>query len=373
MKDASDRSARTIRNVQAIPYLIPLLHPIKWARGEMKEIDNVLIVVTLSDGTQGIADAPARPTILGDTQKSLVAIVNDYFAPRLCGLDAFDLTGAWEVLNTVAGNLTAKGAIDIAIHDAQGKALGIPCAHLFGAQAKPLKLNWRIRMGAETAMLAEAEEMAGAYGFQAFKLKGQQDCQRDVRFIRELRRLVGDAVAISIDFNQSLEPLVLLKALPQLEELGVGLIEEPLPVRDTAGRLLCAQATTIPLSGDDSCLTPDDVLDELRLGAVRAVVVKVVRNGYRQARDTIALCNRFHVPVHSGSQGDMHIGAAAAAQFAYSYQARHEHEFSTFLDAADSLCEQQLSIENGHLLALNGAGIGLTLDTDKLAHYRIDQ
>src|SRR5699024_3637615 len=111
--------------IDAIPYQIPLTHPIKWASGQMLNIDNVLVRVTLCDGTEGIADAPARPTILGDTQKSIVEIINNHFVERLRGFDSFDLTGIWNILNAVSGNLAAKAAIDLAVHDARAKQLGI--------------------------------------------------------------------------------------------------------------------------------------------------------------------------------------------------------------------------------------------------------
>ncbi len=107
-----------IRKIEAIPVAIPMLRPIKWARGEINTIDNVIISITLSDGTQGIADAPPRPTIYGETQTSLVAIVNDHFAPALAGVNAFDLTRVWAVFDAIAWNPTAKAALDMALYDA---------------------------------------------------------------------------------------------------------------------------------------------------------------------------------------------------------------------------------------------------------------
>ena len=86
-------SQLTLRSIEAIPVVVPLLQPIKWARGEIKNIDNVIVVITLSDGTQGIADAPPRPTIYGETQQSIVTIIRDHFAPKLNNLDAFDIAG----------------------------------------------------------------------------------------------------------------------------------------------------------------------------------------------------------------------------------------------------------------------------------------
>lgn len=365
--------ALSIRDIEAIPYVIPLRRPITWARGVIANVDNVLVRVTLSDGTQGIADVPSRPTILGDTQKSIVAIVEDHFKPRLLGIDAFDLDAIWKILEGYAGNQVSKAAIDMAVHDAQARTLGVSCARLFGAVPRPLPVNWRLCMASEAEMLRDAEEMMDKYGFRALKVKGSHQWQADIVFLRKLRSLCGDAVAISIDFNQSLTAHALLEALPALEELDIDLIEEPLPARDEAGRRLCAGRTRIPISGDDSCFSPDDVLHELRLGAIRAVVLKIARNGYRQARDIVALCRGFHIPLHSGTQADMHITACAAAHFACSYPAVHEHEFSTFLDARDHICNQDPAISKGYFIMPDGPGIGLTIDEAKLSAYRIDR
>lgn len=363
----------SIRSIEAIPVEIPLARPIKWARGQMNTIDNVIIRVTLADGTQGIADAPSRPTILGDTQKSIAAIVAGYFAPALVGVNVFDMQKIWSVFGAYAGNAAAKAAIDLACHDAQGKVLGVPCANLLGGVVKPLPVNWRLALGTDKEMLDDATQMMAKYGFRALKVKCGLDPARDVRFLRSLRKEVGDDVEITIDCNQSYSSQLLLETLPAFEEVNIALIEEPIPARDGKGKLLCSNSSRIPISGDDSCFTPDDVLHELELGAIRAVVIKIARNGYWQGRDIVSLCRSHYVPAHNGSQGDMHIGSAAAGHFACSYRSVHAHEFSSFLDAADFVCDRNLEIKDGHLVLPEGPGIGLALDAAKLAKYRIDR
>ena len=362
-----------IRTIEAIPYAIPLVKPIKWARGEIGVVDNVLVVVTLGDGTQGIADAPSRPTILGDTQASIVAIVRDHFAPRLVGVNVFDIGKVVSVLAGYAGNLAAKAAIDMACHDAQGKVLGASCANLLGGVLRPLKVNTRLRLASEKEMLAEAHEMMKRYGFRALKVKGGVDAAKDARFLKRLRKEVGPDVEIAVDFNQGYTSQGMLDALPGLEDAGVDLIEEPIPARDRQGKLLVAQSTRIPISGDDSCFTRDDVLSELQLGAIRAIVIKVARNGYAEGRDIVALARSFYTPIHNGSQADMHIGTAAAAHFACSYEAVHAHEISSFTDAADHLADRDLEIRGGMLIVPDGPGIGLEIDPKKLKKYRLDR
>lgn len=370
MKSAD--SKLSIRSVEAIPVVVPLLHPIKWARGEIKNIDNVIVIVTLSDGTQGIADAPPRPTIYGETQQSITTIVRDHFAPKLKSVAAFDMTGVWSVFDQYAGNPTAKSAIDMAIFDAQAKHLGISCAQLLGGMPKALPVNRRLMLGSNKAMLAEAEQMIRQYGFKAWKVKCGIDKQRDILLLRALRKLVGDDHEITIDCNQGYSSQDLLETAPYFEEVNVALIEEPIPARDGAGKRFCAERTIIPISGDDSCMTPDDVLHELKLGGIRSVVIKCARTGYTQSRQVLALARSFYTPVHNGTQADMQIGCVAAAHFACTYTTPHAHEFSSFIDAQDHVANEDPVIKNGRLHLPSGPGIGLTLDARKMKKYRID-
>jgi L-Ala-D/L-Glu epimerase / N-acetyl-D-glutamate racemase len=362
-----------IRTVEAIPVAIPMLRPIKWARGEISTIDNVIVVVTLSDGTQGIADAPPRPTIYGETQQSLVAIIREHFAPALTGVNAFDLTRVWSVFDAIAWNPTAKSALDMALHDAQAKALGISCAQLLGGIMTPLTVNWRLRLGTEREVLADAEAMMGKYGFRALKVKCGVDRRQDIAILAALRKLVGDDVEIAIDCNQSYSVQDLLETAPHFEALGIALIEEPIPARDSAGKRFAAERMRVPISGDDSCITPDDVLDQLKLGAIRSIVIKCARTGYTQSRQILALARSYYTRVHNGTQADMHIGSAAAAHFACTYKAIHAHEFSSFLDAKDHVADRDLEIKNGSLIVPDGPGIGLNLDPQKLQMYRLDK
>jgi L-Ala-D/L-Glu epimerase len=362
-----------LRKIEAIPVAIPMVRPIKWARGEINTIDNVLITITLSDGTVGIADAPPRPTIYGETQESIVAVVRKHFALRLEGINAFDVGAVWDALDTIAWNPAAKAAIDMALHDAQAKALGISCAQLLGGTMKPLTVNWRLSLAGEKDMLAEAERQMARYGFRAFKVKCGIDRAQDLLVLTALRKLVGDEVEIAVDCNQGYNSQDLVEMAPHFEALGIALIEEPIPARDAAGKRYAAERCRVPISGDDSCMTPDDVLAELKLGAIRSVVIKCARTGYTHSREILALARTHYLPVHNGTQADMHIGTASAGHFACTYKAIHAHEISSFLDAQDHVLEQELMIRDGLLHLPEGPGIGLTIDEGKLARYRLDR
>ncbi len=179
-----------------------------------------------------------------------------------------------------------------------------------GGTVKPVVVNWRLRLGSEKEMLAEAEEMAREYGFRAIKVKCGVHRKKDIAILTALRKLLGPDVEITIDCNQGYSAQDLLEAAPHFEELGIALIEEPIPARDSAGKRHVAERMRALISGDDSCMTPDDVLDQLKLGAIRSVVIKCARTGYTLSRQILALARGYYTPVHNGTQADMQIGSA---------------------------------------------------------------
>jgi L-alanine-DL-glutamate epimerase-like enolase superfamily enzyme len=372
-KNASSSADAVIRAIEAIPVEIPLTRPVKWARGQINTIDNVIVVLTLANGVQGIADAPPRPTIYGETQQSLHAIITRHLAPALIGMNAFDVQAVWSVFNRIAWNPAAKAAIDMALYDAQAKMLGISCAELMGGTLRPLPVNWRVSLGTVKETLADAESMMKQYGFRALKVKCGVDTKRDIELLRALRKQVGDDVEITVDMNQGYSAQQLIDAAAAFEEINIALIEEPIPARDSAGKLLAARRLRIPISGDDSCFSLEDVRDQLTLGAIRSIVIKCARTGYTMSRDIVALARAYHCPVHNGTQADVHIGSAAAGHFACSYAAEHAHEMSSFLDAADHVGDRDLVVEDGLLKLPEGPGIGFCLDQKKLARYRRDK
>jgi L-alanine-DL-glutamate epimerase-like enolase superfamily enzyme len=361
-----------IRTIEAIPIRLPLTRPIKWAAGELQSIDNVIVIVTLANGVQGIADAPPRPSIYGETQASILAVVRDHLAPMLTGANAFDSWRLWNRMRSVAWNPCAKAALDMALHDAQAKSLGISCAELMGGTVRPLQVNWRLALGSVEVMLADADEKMQAHGFSAFKVKCGIDARKDIAMLTALRRHVGPEVELTVDMNQGYDLQTLIDTGPALAELGVALIEEPINARNDAGKKLAADRLRLPLSGDDSCVTLDDVRDQLTLGAIRAVVIKCARSGYTESRDILGLTRAFHVPTHIGTQADMQIGCAAGGHFACTFDSHHAHEISTYLDAADQVVTGALEIRDGKLILPPGPGIGFELDAGKLKSFRID-
>ena len=60
----------------------------------------------------------------------MIEAVRKWFAPALMGRSALDIEHAWAAFREVEHHDTIKGALDIALHDIVGQALGQPCHRL---------------------------------------------------------------------------------------------------------------------------------------------------------------------------------------------------------------------------------------------------
>ena len=121
---ASRRSPVKIVKVEAIPFAIPYRKPLRFASGEVHVADHVLVRVHTDDGVVGTAEAPPRPYTYGETQESIVAVIDKLFAPQLVGLTLLEREAVHARLDRTVGNPAAKAAVDMAIWDALGQTAG---------------------------------------------------------------------------------------------------------------------------------------------------------------------------------------------------------------------------------------------------------
>ena len=145
-----------ITAIECIPFNLPLRHPVRFAGGRLDVSEHVLVRVSTSDGLTGIAEAPSRPFFYGESQASMVEAVRKWFGPLLIGTDPLAIERAWAGLSTVENNHTIKGALDIALHDIAGQALGVPCHRLLGGWDTSARVTYICGYGPPDAMASLA-------------------------------------------------------------------------------------------------------------------------------------------------------------------------------------------------------------------------
>ncbi|MGB3696961.1 MAG: enolase C-terminal domain-like protein [Gordonia sp. (in: high G+C Gram-positive bacteria)] len=364
-----------ITRVESIPFSIPYRKPLHFASGEVHAAEHVLVRVHTDDGVVGVAEAPPRPYTYGETQRGIVAVIDDVFADQLQGLTLLEREQIGDRLARTIGNPTAKSAIDMAVWDALGKTLDLPVTDLLGGYTDRMRVSHMLGFDDPATMVAEAERMREQYGITTFKVKvGRRPASLDVAVVRALREHFGETVDLYIDGNRGWTAAESARAMAQMADLGLLFAEELCPADDVLGRRWLVGQTTIPFIADESVPTPADVTREILAGSATAINIKTARTGFTQSRRVHHLAEGLGVEMVMGNQIDGQIGTACALAFGTAFRATSQNagEMSNFLDMSDDLLVEPLQIRDGILQRSSRPGIGIDLDPDKLEHYRTD-
>jgi L-Ala-D/L-Glu epimerase len=358
--------------VEAIPVALPLRRPMGFASGRIDTADNVVVRIHSDAGLVGCAEAQARPYTYGETQESIVVAVREWFAPRLRGADPLAPERARMACAGLPGNLCARAAVEVALADLAGQLLGLSCAMLLGGAARSVAVASMLSFGEPAEMAAEASFLRDTYGIACFKAKVGRDPDLDVAAVTAVHEAVPDA-ELYVDANRGWTLEQARRAGPALIELGVTAIEEPLDLGDEAGRRRLAAEWAVPLGGDESCLTLADVAREVA-GPVGQVSIKVARTAFRRSRDVLAHCEATGVPAVVGSQYEGALGAWASIAFAAgtAQLCGQAAEAGNFLDLAGDLVAPPVVVD-GRVDVPCASGLGVGIDVDALAHYRVDR
>ncbi|WP_420174700.1 mandelate racemase/muconate lactonizing enzyme family protein [Luteococcus sp. OSA5] len=365
----------TIASIEAVPYSIPYVKPLKFASGEVHAANHVLVRITTSDGVVGIGDAVPRPFTYGETQAGIVAVIEQIFAPALVGLPLFAREQFAAILERTIGNPAAKSSIDIAVWDAIGKTLGQHVTDLLGGYGTSMKVSHMLGFDDPQAMVEEAQRMRDTYGITTFKVKvGRHPVELDIDVVRALREHFGTEATLYVDGNRGWSASESVRAMRLMDDLDLLFAEELSPADDVMGRRWQVGQINVPYIADESATTPAEVTRELLGGSATAISIKTARTGFTTSQRCLHLAEGLGVEVVMGNQIDTQLGSIATVTFgsAHRLTSRHAGELSNFLDMSDDLLTEPLVIQDGELSVRPGPGMGVEIDAQKLDHYRTD-
>jgi L-Ala-D/L-Glu epimerase len=365
-----------VTRIEAIPFAIPYARTLRFASGEVSTAEHVLVRVHTDEGVVGAAEAPPRPFTYGETQQSIVAVIEHLLAPQVVGRSVLEREAIHAGLDRTVGNPTAKAALDMALWDVLGRSLGVSVTELLGGWTDRMRVSHMLGFDSAAAMVEEAQRVRERYGITTFKVKvGRRPFSLDVDVVRALREAFGDDVELYVDGNRGWSASEAARALRAMRDLDLTLAEELCPADDVLGRRWLVRQTDIPFVADESATRPGEVTRELLDGAATAISIKTARTGFTGSQRVLHQCEGLGVEVVLGNQIDGQVGTACAVAFgaAHRHTSARAGELSNFLDMSDDLLTEPLRITDGELAVRPGPGLGLQIDEEKLAHYRQDR
>ena len=361
-----------IAEIHTITYRLPLTGSLTWGKaGHMAVAEHVLVRLITDTGHIGLAEAPPRPTIYGETPQSIHTIIQSYLKPALIGMDIFDRAGLKRVLDPIAGNNTAKGALDICLHDARAASQGLHLLTYMQPSRLKVKVSYILGIADRDTMLAEARSVYDR-GVRVFKIKVGRNFLNDLVVIDALaREFSGSDVSLYADANEGLSPGTAPDQLMKLAARGLLYVEEPLPVELISERARLRANAILPLIADDSAFTLPDLERELHFDTFDILNIKPARTGYTESLAMLAAVSPFGKGVMVGSQASTTLGTIRAAILAGMQGIEHPSELSFFLKLEDEIVTQPLTLENG-FLSLDQL-VAIEIDNQRLAQTAIQK
>ncbi len=331
-----------IERVEIIPLEVPYHRPISISAGTISTAKNILVKVCTDEGIVGLGEvSPFIPAYSGETQETAVGVLHRWIGPKLIGKDPFDIEPIHTLMDgVVPGHGCAKAAIDVALHDIMGKALGVPIYKLLGGlRRERIPLLYAVSWDEGVQAMAQEAAMRVEQGFKGIMVKVGNGVNRDIASLRAVREQIGDEVPLIADPNQAYSRYEAINLAHGIAEYAQAL-EGPVQKWDLDGLREIRKRGLIELIADESLSTPADAMELVRREAADMFLIKLLRTGgFHPAKKIAAIAESAGISCYAASMTNLGIGHAANLHFAAStpLDDRFGHGFENLLQIFGSI------------------------------------
>ncbi|HYM92327.1 MAG TPA: enolase C-terminal domain-like protein [bacterium] len=367
-----------ITGLETVPYRIPNRETHRIATLTLSALDNVIVRLRTDEEIEGIGEAVSEPKWNSTVREAHKEVLQRYLAPAVIGMDPFMITEIWQRMDAaVNGHYSAKAAVDIALYDLMGKALGLPVWRYLGGGRREIPVEgpgfgigfMEPRAAADFALTAVRR------GCREIEIKGGHPAgwRRDLEVTRAVREACGPSVSLKVDITEAYTFKTALSALSRLADLGVEWVEQPLPRHQLDDLARLRSAVPVGIMLEESVGHPADILRIAEIGAADAIHVKVpMLGGITMSREIEVICRAAGLGIQAGSSTPSGIGLAAVHQFAAAVPklVRGCHG-SPLARAVDDIVVNPVDAYAATITCGDRPGLGIEVDWDKVERYRV--
>ena len=358
----------TIGEVRVVLADIPVKRPHKMSFTTLQAVNFAFVRIETRGGLVGWGEAACLggPTWSEESSESVQSVIERYVAPWLRGRDAAEIEVLRrEMARRVQGNPFARAAVEMALWDLNGRALGVPVHRLLGGRVRDrVPLSWSLAVTSAEAEVEEARERI-AWGQRIFKIKtAAHPVAHDVERVRRIREAVGPDVSLRVDANQGWDRPTALAAIRALEPYGLDFVEQPVVRWDLDGMAEIARRVTVPVMADESCGSPHEALAIARLGGVSILALKLTKSAGILGTMAIArIAEAAGMTCYVGCMIETSLGTAAYLQVALAAApVTWGCELFGPLLLTGDVVRRPVQYADGAILALEGPGLGVEVD-----------
>ena len=367
-----------ITGIETFQLSSPLERPFGWSQNWIAHRSVNLVKVSTDEG------------IVGWGEGAGAEVIDGMLAPALIGQDPTNRIGLWQRMFHVLynGNIavglggSAISAVDTALWDITGRALGQPIYNLLGG-----KVRDRVAVYATglyytegefpTRLLDEARGYVEA-GFMGMKTKvGGLPMDEDVKRVAALREAIGPDVKLMVDANQAYNATSAIRMGRRLEEYDILWFEEPVNAQDVEGYLQVKSALPMAIAGGENLRTRYEFSQFLARRAYDIAQPDVVNvGGITEMRNVAMTANTHGIQVNPHVWGSpvmiaasLHVAATLPpcppSGTPEPFVQEPVMEFDRTPSAIrEGLMESPFDQVDGYLAVPKGPGLGIEIDED---------
>lgn len=382
-----------ITQLETLVVELPRRWPYSWRTLESTIGRYSILRVSTDEGVIGLGEAPVLPDwggehgrYYGEDTTIVAHLVRQYFAPLLVGTDPFAVRDGLSRMDvSVRGFPYAKAMIEIALLDIVGRVLGVPVYQLLGGG---LRRQIPVCHSVGLAPPEEAaREAAGAVadGIRMLQVKVGGDPKSDLAVVKAIRRAVGDETRIYPDVNRGYrtpkEAIAAIEAMAA--EAGICMVEQPVEGFDAMARVTAA--ARVPVMVDEGCWSPQDAVEVVRRRSADAISIYFTKaGGLLRSMQVGVIASAAGLPVNVNGSLEAGVGNAANLHLAAALEGTVLPAVITVTTLSgreqsrvggvfynDDITMEPFPFSEGCLTVPNRPGLGVELDPDKVARYRI--
>jgi L-alanine-DL-glutamate epimerase-like enolase superfamily enzyme len=364
-----------IARIESFPIKYPVVGRFKFFEGPDSKPSGraaVAVKMTASDGTVGWGQSVPTPKWSYETLETVHSTITRYLAPVLLGRDPFDLEAIHAEMNRAiapsfsTGQPICKAGVDLALFDLTGKLLKQSAAQRWNRNGRDrITLSWTLN----PRTLAEVEPLIAqgrARGYQHFNVKVAPDPKFDLELCRIVKRLAPDGF-LWADANGGYDEETALAILPKLADIGVPVLEQPLPANRLTGYRRLRKQRALPIIMDEGVVSAADLEEFIELELLDGVAMKPARcGGLTEARRQIEILQQSGLMVLGSGLTDPDISLAASLVLYGAYDLKFPAALNGPQFLTGTILEQPFEVKNGELAVPAGYGLGVAVDEAKL-------
>ena len=309
-----------IDKLEIRPLEVALTDTFAISQGSVETVRNLLVNLTLKDGTTGYGEITPFPELSGENREACTKKF-DEISGTLIGKSLENIRLLSQFLQeSLPASPSVRCGIEISMLDALTRSLEIPLWSYFGGLNREVFQTDITIPILSTERSLELAEKWYSKGFRTLKMKVGADHDREIDLITEINKRYKD-IHFIIDANQAFSENQALEFVRELliDKCDIILLEQPLNRYDYIGMGRLKKMLNVPVAADESVFSLEDLRQVVKYKSADVVNLKIMKTGVFNALNIATTAKSMGFDLMIGGMVETRLAMGCSVSIAKGY------------------------------------------------------